>query len=181
MFLAITTEYLLNKEMEHVLAALTASNALVMRVILHTGMRVSDVLELKTAQIKASGWYTEAKTGKRRRYGLPKELRSQILEQAGPVWAFPGRLQPSKHRTRQAVWRDVKRAQRAFRMPQNVGTHTARKMYAVELMGKYGDIEAVRRNLNHSSSAVTALYAMADQLVERRLAARRQTVRRTGS
>ena len=168
----MTTEYLLHKEMEHVLAALTPANALVMRVILHTGMRVSDVLELRTEQIKASGWYTERKTGKRRRYGLPKQLRTQILAQAGPVWAFPGRVQPSKHRTRQAVWRDVKRAQRAFRLPCNVGTHSARKIYAVDLMAKYGSIEAVRRNLNHSSSAVTALYAMADLLVERRLAAR---------
>lgn len=160
--------------MEHVLAALTPSNALVMRVILHTGMRVSDVLELKTADLKPSGWYTEQKTGKRRKYGLPKELLAQIREQAGPVWAFPGRLQPSKHRTRQAVWRDVKRAQKAFRMPQNIGTHSARKMYAVQLMTKYGSIERVRRNLNHSSSSVTAVYAMADRLVEARLAARKK-------
>ena len=165
---------MLNKEMEHVLAALTPSNALVMRVILHTGMRVSDVLELKTADLKPSGWYTEQKTGKRRKYGLPKELLAQIREQAGPVWAFPGRLQPSKHRTRQAVWRDVKRAQKAFRMPQNIGTHSARKMYAVQLMTKYGSIERVRRNLNHSSSSVTAVYAMADRLVEARLAARKK-------
>ena len=163
----------MHKEMEHVLAALTPSNALVMRVILHTGMRVSDVLELRTDQIKASGWYTEGKTGKRRRYGLPANLLAQILEQAGPYWAFPGRVSPSKHRTRQTVWADVKRAQRAFRMPQNVGTHTARKIYAVDLMAKYGNIEAVRRNLNHSSSSVTALYAMADQLVARRQHARK--------
>lgn len=160
------------------LAALTPSNALVMRVILHTGMRVSDVLRLKTADLKSSGWYTEQKTGKRRRYGLPRELLTQIQAQAGPVWAFPGRVRSSKHRTRQAVWADVKRAQRAFRMPQNIGTHSARKMYAVDLMTRYGDIEAVRRNLNHSSSAVTAVYAMADQLVARRLAARDAAQRR---
>ena len=69
--------------MEHVLAALTPSNALVMRVILHTGMRVSDVLRLKTVDLKPSGWYTEQKTGKRRRYGLPRELLAQIQQQAG--------------------------------------------------------------------------------------------------
>lgn len=61
----MTTEYLLNQEMEHILALLMPSNALVMRVILHTGMRVSDVLSLKTADLKPSGWYTESKTGKR--------------------------------------------------------------------------------------------------------------------
>lgn len=177
-FTTLTTEYLLNKELEHVLAALTPSNALVMRVILHTGMRVSDVLNLKTSDLQTSGWYTEQKTGKRRRYGLPKPLLEQIRAQAGQEWAFPGRTDPSKHRTRQAVWKDVKRAQVAFRLPQNVGTHSARKVYAVRLMEKYGDIARVQRALNHSSPMVTAIYAMSDQLLERRLSRSRGRRRR---
>lgn len=44
----MTTEYLLNEQMEHVLAALTPYNRLVMRVCLHTGLRVGDVLALRT-------------------------------------------------------------------------------------------------------------------------------------
>lgn len=168
----MTTDYLLHKEMEHVLALLTPSNALVMRVILHTGMRVSDVLALKTSDLKPSGWYTEQKTGKRRRYGLPEPLLAEIKAQAGPVWAFPGRTDPSKHRTRQTVWRDVKRAQRALRMPENVGTHSARKIYAVDLLAKYGDIERVRKALNHDRALTTAIYAMSDMLLERKLQAK---------
>ena len=68
------------------------------------------------------------------------------------------------------MWADVKRAQRAFRLPQNVGPHSARKVYAVKLMQKYGDIERVRRNLNHSAKSVTAIYAMADILLEQKKA-----------
>lgn len=169
----ITTEYLLNKQLEHVLAALTPSNELVMRTILHTGMRVSDVLNLKTSDLQPSGWYTEQKTGKKRRYGLPGPLLAAIKAQAGEVWAFPGRDE-SKHRTRQAVWKDVKRAAVAFRLPQNVGTHSARKVYAVELMHKYGNIRKVQQNLNHSSPMVTAIYAMSDQLLERRISKKRR-------
>ena len=37
---------------------------------------------------------------------------------------------------------------------------------AVELMRRYGDIERVRRSLNHSSAAVTVLYACADTIDE---------------
>ena len=33
-------------------------------------------------------------------------------------------------------------------------------------MAKYGDIEHVRRALNHSNPTVTVLYALADQLVQ---------------
>jgi len=176
----MTTEYLYDKEIEHVLAALMPQNALIMRVILHTGMRLSDVLELRTSDLKPCGWYTEKKTGKRRRYGLPAALLDEIKAQAGLEWAFPGRDPLVGHKTRQAVWKDVKRAQKAFRLPQNIGPHSMRKVYAVDLLQKYGDIERVRRALNHGSASVTAIYAMADQLLERKLAARsrRQEARR---
>ena len=177
----MTTEYLVWREMEHVLAALTAQNALIMRTLLHTGMRLSDVLALKTEQLRPSGWYTEGKTGKRRRYGLPADLLEAIKAQAGPEWAFPGVSAKGGHKTRQAVWKDVKRASRAFRLPQNVGPHSARKIYAVDLMAKYGDIERVRRALNHESESVTALYAMANLLTERRMRRQRRRKRPSGA
>ena len=62
----------------------------------------------------------------------------------------------------------MKRAAKAFRLQLNVGPHSARKVYAVELMQKYGDIERVRRALNHNSETVTLLYAMADRQREAR-------------
>ena len=155
------TEYLLNREVELVLSALTPENRLVMRVALATGLRIGDVLALKTEQLKPHFWVTEQKTGKRRQIGLPEPLLSDIKNQAGEKWAFPGR-DGEKPRTRQAVWKDVKRAAEAFRLPQNVGPHSARKVYAVDLLEKYGDIKRVQKALNHSNQAVTMVYAMAD-------------------
>lgn len=163
----MTTEYLLNQQVEHVLAALTPQNRLIIRAVLQTGLRISDVLELKTAQLAPSMWVVEKKTGKRHRCGLEKRLLADILAQAGGTWAFPG-AKPGKHKTRQAVWKDVKRAQVAFRFDQNVGPHSFRKVYAVRLMERYGSIERVRRALGHSSPSVTAIYAMADALLYRR-------------
>lgn len=160
----MTTEYLLNREVDYVLAALTPSNQLVCQVCLHTGLRVSDVLSLRTEQLKPRFWVTEKKTGKRRMVGLPAPLLAAIRAQAGDVWAFPGR-DPSKPRTRQAVWKDVKRAGAAFRLPQNIAPHSFRKVYAVDLMRKYGDIERVKRALNHGSQTTTMIYAMADGLL----------------
>ncbi len=169
----MTTEYLLQKEVDRVLAALMPQNQLIMRVILHTGLRISDVLAMKPEDLKLSGWIVEQKTGKRRRYGLPKQLLGEIRVQSGEKWAFPGR-NPNFHKTRQAVWADVKRAATAFRLPQNVGTHSFRKVYAVDMLKRYGDIERVQRNLNHGSPSVTAIYAMADILLERKKAAKRK-------
>lgn len=161
------TEYLLGREVEHVLAALTPQNRLIARVCLHTGLRVGDVVALQTAQLGRQFVVTEAKTGKRRKVGLPDGLRREVLRQAGPLWAFPG-AKEGCHKTRQAVWKDVKRAAKAFRLPQNVGPHSFRKVYAVDLLAKYGDLERVRRALNHGNVATTLIYAMADRLLEAR-------------
>lgn len=158
------TEYLLHREVEHVLAALMPVNRVVMRVCIHTGLRVGDVLALRTDQIAPRFWVTEQKTKKRRIVGLPSDLLVDMRKIAGKKYVFEHRNDPERHRTRQAVWKDVKRAARAFRLPQNVAPHSARKVYAVDLLAKYGDIAKVQRALNHSGPSVTMIYVMADQL-----------------
>lgn len=168
------TDYMLQREIDLVLAALTPQNRLVMRVALHTGLRVSDVLALRTSQLQPHFWVTEMKTKKRRQVGLPEPLLSDLRAAAGEVWVFEGRS-PEKHRTRQAVWKDVKRAAKAFRLPANIAPHSARKNYAAELLERYGDLDKVRRALNHSNDAVTMIYAMADQ--QRRAKDRRRAAR----
>ena len=154
------TEALIDRELDNVLAALTPANALVCQVSLHTGLRVSDVLKLKTAELAPRMWVMESKTKKKKQIGLPGPLLEAIKAQAGTIYAFPSR-DGTGHRTRQAVWADCKRAARAFRLPQNVGAHSMRKTYAADVMAAYGDIERVRKALNHSSQSVTMLYLIA--------------------
>ena len=166
------TEYLLEREVELVLSALTETNRLVMRTALHTGLRIGDVLALTPDRLQPHFWVTEQKTGKARQVGLPEPLLSDLRAHAGEKWVFPGRS-PDKPHTRQAVWKDVKRAATAFRLRQNVGPHSARKVYAVDLLRKYGDITKVKKALNHSSEAVTMIYAMADAQLEAKYRRRR--------
>lgn len=156
------TEYLLEKEVERVLDLLTYENRLVLRVLLHTGIRIGDALQLRPDQLRPNFWITEQKTGKRRQIGLPEPLLSDLKEAAGLHWVFPG-TDPRKHRSRQAVWKDVKRAAAALRLTANAAPHSARKVYAVELLRKYGDIDRVRRALNHGGVEVTLIYALADK------------------
>jgi len=166
----------LEQQLSLVLAALLPDNRIVCQVALRTGLRVGDVLTLRRGQLSRCFWITEQKTGKRRQVGLPDWLITEIIRRAGSSeWAFPGR-DSKKHRTRQAVWKDIKRVQRALRLDINLGTHSMRKDYAVGLMRQYGDIAKVQRALNHDSSTVTMLYAMADKLTE--TAQQRRNVRR---
>lgn len=167
------TEYLLNREIDLVLSALTDENRLVIRTALATGLRVGDVLKLTPDRLKPHFWVTEEKTGKKRQVGLPEPLLSDLKNHAGRDWVFPGR-DPRKHRTRQAVWKDVKRAAKSFRIPQNVGPHSFRKVYAVDLLRKYGDIARVQRALNHDSETITMIYALADMQLSAKMRRRRR-------
>lgn len=111
--------------MEQVLGVLTPPNRLVMRVMLRTGLRVGDVLALKTEKIGRQFWITEQKTGKRRRVNLPADLLEDLRRQAGNTWVFPHRVDSDRHRTRQAVWCDVKRAAHCLPFDAECG-HTQR-------------------------------------------------------
>lgn len=155
-----------------VLAALQPANRLVFEVMLATGLRVGDVLRLTTAQIERQRFTVrEQKTGKTRRVWIPAKLQLQILQQAGRLYAFEGRNDWRKHRTRQAVWRDCNRCARFFQrggsVPKGtVSPHSARKIYAVDEYHRTGDLEAVRQKLNHDPghAVTTLLYALSDKL-----------------
>lgn len=163
----MTVEYLMDRELEAVLGLLMPSNRLVCQLSLRTGLRVGDILALKTEQLKPNFWVTEQKTGKRRQVGIPGPLLAEIRAQAGDPYAFPSR-DGKGHRSRQAVWADVKRAQAAMRLTQNIGPHSMRKVYAVDVLRRYGDVSEVQKRLNHSSQTVTMLYALAAARLESR-------------
>lgn len=157
---------ILDSKIELILAALMPDNATICRIMLATGLRVGDVVSLTRAQI-SQGRVTihEQKTGHTRRVTIPAVLREEILRNSkGSKWAFPSPRDRRKHRTRQAVWYDLKRASRAFRLQGNVGCHSWRKTYAVHLLGKYGDISKVQKVLGHRHTETTLIYALADHI-----------------
>lgn len=145
------------------------ANALAIEVSMRYGLRISDVLSLTPLDVE-KGRFTihESKTGKSRRIKLASDLQAALLRQSNPYWCFPHRLDPHKHRTRQAVYKDVIRAAKAFRLKDHISPHSARKAYAVALYKRYGDMAKVQHMLNHSSLEVTMIYALADSLSPRK-------------
>lgn len=156
-------------EFEHVLAALTPPNRLACEVSACTGLRISDALNLRTGRLGERMTVRELKTGKTRRIHLPRELLDRLIAQAGKIYVFEGRENYRKPRTRQAVYKDLARAARLFRVRgTHISPHSARKIYAVTEYRRTGSLQRVKELLNHSDEAVTMLYAMADELTERR-------------
>ena len=141
---------------------LTPPNALVIETMLQTGLRVSDVLSLRTEQLRSGQRFTveESKTGKHKRVYICKALYTRLLAQSGEVYIFEGSRSAYVHRTRQAVWHDVKRASKAMRIDICIGTHSARKSYAVGEYERTGDLLDVQLKLNHDDLATTILYLL---------------------
>lgn len=153
-------------EIIHILASLSPENRLACEISLATGLRINDVLALKPSQVRKQRFtLREEKTGKTRFIRLPKELVNRALACSGQHYIFEGRLNGRQHRTRQAVFKDLKKACRNFGIKENLTPHSLRKIYAVnEYQANGGNLKKVQKLLNHDSEAVTMLYAMANVL-----------------
>ena len=150
-----------------ILPRLTEENRLACRCALETGLRVGDVLKIKPRDLRGNTLRFKAeKTGKRGEKVLPGDLAKALRRNAkGAAWCFPSPRDPGKHRTRQAVWKDVKKAAWAVGVPLHVSPHSARKTYAVNTLHEFG-IDRVQEELQHSSRAMTAVYAYSDIMRE---------------
>ncbi len=164
------TQWIPRGEMEHILSALFPENRLACEISLATGLRINDVLALTPQKVSKQRFtIREEKTGKTRSIRLPAELVERCLACSGQHYVFEGRLNGKKHRTRQAVYKDLKRVAVAFNLKKNIAPHSLRKSFAVyEFQKNGGNLKRVQKLLNHDSEAVTMLYAMANIIDNRK-------------
>lgn len=148
---------------------LTPANALVCELALQTGWRIDDCLSLTSEKLyeaqkrgNTTITITEQKTGKKSRKRLSKALFERLIRQSGVIYVFEGRDDITRHRTRQAVWYDLKRARKALRLKQNLAPHTTRKCYAVDLLHNCNELDKVQKALNHNYESDTLIYALSD-------------------
>lgn len=164
------SEWLEKGELVHILASLSPENRLACEISLVTGLRINDVLALTPEKVRKQRFtIREEKTGKTRLIRLPADLVKRALACSGQHYIFEGRLNGRQHRTRQAVYKDLKKSAKNFGVKDNITPHSLRKVYAVEEFAKNGgNLKKVQRLLNHESEAVTILYAMANVIGKRK-------------
>lgn len=152
-----------------VLAAMLPDNSLAIEVSCATGLRIDDVLSLKTETVRrtARPYVRDSKTGKSHRIYIPAELRAAMLAQAGRVYIWEHRTDWTKHKTRWAVYKDMRKAaavfQRSGKLQAHISPHSGRKVAAVRAYHK-GGLAAAAALLNHDEGhpLVTLLYALSD-------------------
>ena len=168
------SDYIPRDCMKLLLTALMPENRLALEASMATGLRIDDVLSIRTGKLRQRMTIREMKTGKAKRVYWPEDIYHRMLRIAGRYFVFEGRCDCRKHRTRQAVFKDLKRVAKLYRLDgkkiaENVSPHTARKIYAVEQFHSGKNLWKVKELLNHSNEAVTMLYALADDLTAARL------------
>lgn len=166
----VKSEYIEPEGFEIILSAMKKDNAFALRLSLATGLRISDVLALKPPQAVNRGgtWYIETtaqKTGKPVCAPVSEALARGLTRRRGFAWVFPSPKNSRKHRTRQAVWADVKAACKRLGIAENVTPHSARKIFAVGEFKKRG-LQSVQDELQHDRVTTTLLYAFADVLTK---------------
>lgn len=157
-------DYVTSDALRLLVNTMRPDNGLALRVCLETGLRIGDALKIRPEDISGRVLsYVAEKTGKSGKKTLSPELARLLARNGDERWVFPGRYRSTKtgHRTRQAVYRDLKRVAAKLGVAGQISPHSARKSYAVEEYHKHG-LDAVRQELQHDSSAVTAIYALAD-------------------
>lgn len=145
---------------------MTYSNVLVLRVSLETGLRVDDVLSLRVGDLKGRTLRGVAeKTGKPFKKVISADLADRLKRLSSAGYFFPHRTKPGEHRTRQAVWSNMKKAAKEFGITMNAAPHSARKTYAVELFKDKG-INAAQKELQHDRLDTTMIYVFSDMLAK---------------
>lgn len=151
---------------EQIFPYMTPANVLAVSVSLSTGLRIGDVVALRRKQLNSKNCtitFKASKTGKDGRCVIPWELCQRLRKSSGEIYIFEGKSALS-HRTRQAVWANVKTAtDKAGITDSNVTPHSARKNFAVNDFRRLGDLREVQAHLQHSNILLTEYYATSDK------------------
>lgn len=138
---------------------------------INTGLRVSDLLNLKISDVKGKNRITvkEGKTKKQRTIHLDniqEGLNAYIGTLQGTEWLFPSR-KGDKPISRIQAYRQLNKASEMVDIPDGIGTHTMRKTFGYWHYKQFKDIAELQMILNHSHPQITLDYiGITDEQIE---------------
>lgn len=141
---------------------------------INTGLRVSDLLEIKIKDIKYKKKITiiEGKTKKSRDIYLTNiydDINNYIDTLEGTQWLFPSR-KGDKPISRIQAYRQLNKASAMIDMPDGIGTHTMRKTFGFWHYKQFKDVAELQLILNHSHPQITLDYiGITDEQIENNL------------
>ncbi|MBB6216643.1 integrase [Anaerosolibacter carboniphilus] len=149
--------------MKNELLKLGYKNYLLFVVGINTGLRISDILNLRVYHVRNRTHITikEKKTGKEKRFLINHQLRKDfekyIFNMQDIEYIFQSRKGQNRPISRVQAYRILNKASDIVGLDE-VGTHTLRKTFGYWHYQIYKDVAILQEIFNHSSPSVTLRY-----------------------
>lgn len=131
---------------------------------INTGLRISDILKLKVADVKGKYYIElkEQKTGKLKKFRinsvLKSELEGYIRSKNDESYLFESFRTSGNPLERTRAYCILNKAARTAGLKMKIGTHTMRKTFGFHFYQQTKDIALLQVLFNHSSPGVTLRY-----------------------
>lgn len=136
----------------------------ILYLVYSSGLRVSEVVNLKIADIDSNRMtvFVKDSKGNKDRYTILaqealKELRRYFMLYHPKYWLFPG-VDENYHLTVRSVQKIFKKACKKANINKNVGVHSLRHSFATHLLEYGTDIRYIQELLGHASTKTTQIY-----------------------
>jgi integrase/recombinase XerD len=148
---------------------LVQRNLAMIELVYATGLRASEAVSLKVAQVNLEAGYLTVvgKGRKERAVPIGRKARQQVLAylQHGRARLLRGRLsaflfvtRAGRPMTRQTFWRLLRRRVQSTEVRTPVSPHTLRHAFATHLVEGGADLRAVQLMLGHADISTTEVY-----------------------
>jgi len=150
------------EELKALLKKQSARNGFLLNFGINTGLRISDILPLKVADVKNKTHIviTEKKTGKPKRFkinqALKEAIQSYITGMNDDDYLFASEKRP-KPITRVRAYQILNGTARKIGLNE-IGTHSLRKTFGYHFYNRTHDIATLQMILNHSHPQITLRY-----------------------
>ena len=138
-------------------------NLAIMKMMLNSGLRTSEVIELKRININLkTGKFSviQGKGGKDRNLAIPKKILPCLIEwdRVGPQRDLYFSTLAGRKISRKYLFQMIKNYSKSAGIIKNISPHTLRHVFATEFYKQTKDIETLRKILGHASITTTTIY-----------------------
>lgn len=148
-------------------------NSALMETLYSTGMRVSEITDLRLNDLNLEGGYLKAMGKGRKERIIPvsepaskkidiylQSARMQLLNGKTSYYLFLNRY--GQKMSRQAVWKLLKKTAYKCRLDSRISPHTMRHSFATHLLEAGADLRTIQELLGHSDISTTQKYTHVD-------------------
>lgn len=137
-------------------------NYILFEIGINTGLRISDILQLRVRDLKKNYLYlTEIKTKKQKQFEMNPQVRRELLTylegRDDDEFLIKSRQGVNKPLKRSMTYKILRKIAKKYGLEQ-IGNHTLRKTYGYFFYQKTHDIAMLQKIFNHSDPKFTLRY-----------------------